>query len=67
MRSPYPEFVLSGVICIEKASKGIEIMFILTGIHINRVFINNVLLVYLLINTLRINLLMWTIQTDIII
>ena len=29
---PYPEFVLTGVICIEKALKGTEIVYVLTGI-----------------------------------
>ena len=32
MRSPYPEFVLTGIILIEKALKGTEIVFILTGV-----------------------------------
>ena len=32
MRSPYPEFELTGVICFEKALKGTEIVFVLTGI-----------------------------------
>ena len=36
MRSPYPEFVLTGVICIEKALKGIEIVFILTVFVLKR-------------------------------
>ena len=31
MRSPYPEFVLTNIICNEKALKGTEIVFILTG------------------------------------
>ena len=30
MRSPYPEFVLTGFICIEKALKGTEIVLVLT-------------------------------------
>ena len=30
MRSPYPEFVLTNIICIEKALKGTEIVFVLT-------------------------------------
>ena len=32
MRSPYTEFVLTNIICIEKALKGTEIVFVLTGI-----------------------------------
>ena len=32
MISPYPEFVLINVIRVEKAVKGIEIVFVLTGI-----------------------------------
>ena len=32
MLSPYPEFVLTYIICIEKALKGTEIVFVLTGI-----------------------------------
>ena len=32
MRSPYPEFVLIGVIHNEKALKGTEIVFVLPGI-----------------------------------
>ena len=32
MRSPYPEFVLTNIICIENALKGTEIVFVLTGI-----------------------------------
>ena len=32
MRSPYPEFVLTNIICNEKALKGTEIVFVLTGI-----------------------------------
>ena len=32
MCTPYPEFVLTGVICIEKALKGTEIVYVLTGI-----------------------------------
>ena len=32
MCSPYPEFVLTNVIYIEKALKGTEIVFVLTGI-----------------------------------
>ena len=32
MRSPYLEFVLTGIICIEKALKGTQIVFVLTGI-----------------------------------
>ena len=31
MCTPYPEFVLTGVICIEKALKGTEIMYVLTS------------------------------------
>ena len=30
MCSPYPEFVLTGVKCIEKALKGTELVFVLT-------------------------------------
>ena len=33
MRSPYPEFVLTNIICIEKALKGTEIVFILTRFY----------------------------------
>ena len=29
---PYPEFLLTSIICIEKALKGTEIVFVLTGI-----------------------------------
>ena len=34
MCTPYPKFVLTGVICIEKALKGTEIVYVLTGIRI---------------------------------
>ena len=34
MCSPYPEFVLTNIICIEKALKGIEIMFVLARLYI---------------------------------
>ena len=37
--SPYPEFELTGVICIGKDLKGTEIVFVLTRLyckHINR-------------------------------
>ena len=44
MFSPYSEFVLTGVICIEKDLKGTEIVFVYTGIRINRVRTNEVLL-----------------------
>ena len=30
MCTPYPEFVLTGVICIEKALKGTEIVYVFT-------------------------------------
>ena len=33
MCTPYPEFVLTGVICIEKALKGTEIVFVLTRFY----------------------------------
>ena len=33
MRSPYPEFVLTNIICIEKALKGTEIVFLLTRFY----------------------------------
>ena len=33
MRSPYPEFVLINIICIEKALKGTEIVFVLTRFY----------------------------------
>ena len=39
MCSPYPEFVLTGVICIEKALKGTEIVY---GVCINRNFVLSV-------------------------
>ena len=42
MRSPYPEFILTNIICIENALKGTEIVFVLTRIRINRVRINRV-------------------------
>ena len=38
MCTPYPEFVLTGVICIEKALKGNEIVYVL----INRSFVLSV-------------------------
>ena len=43
MRSPYPEFILTGVIYNEKALKGTEIVFILTVFVLTRftVCINN--------------------------
>ena len=44
MRSPYPEFVLTDIICNEKALKGTEIVFVLTEFRINRVHTNEVLL-----------------------
>ena len=44
MCSPYSEFVLTGVICIEKALKRTEIVFVLTGVRIIRVCTNEVLL-----------------------
>ena len=31
--SPYPEFVLTGVLSIKKALKGTETVFVLTGIY----------------------------------
>ena len=42
MRSPYPEFVLTNIICIEKALKGTEVAFVLTGISYNSVRTNEV-------------------------
>ena len=39
MCSPYPEFVLTGVIRIEKALKGTEIVLVLTGVRILTVFV----------------------------
>ena len=36
MCSPDLEFVLTNIICIEKALKGIEIAFVLTGICNNK-------------------------------
>ena len=49
MRWPYPEFVLTNIICIENALKRTEIIFVLTvfvltGISYNRVRTNEVLL-----------------------
>ena len=45
MRSPYPEFVLTNIICIEKALKGTEIVFVLTKIfRVNCVRTNEILL-----------------------
>ena len=35
----YPEFVLTGVICIEKVLKETEIVFILAGIRTNEVLL----------------------------
>ena len=40
MRSPYPEFVLTNIICIEKALKGTEL------VRTNRVRTNEVLLYF---------------------
>ena len=42
--SPHPEFVLTGVICIEKAFKRTEIVFVLAEFRISRVCTNEVLL-----------------------
>ena len=39
MHSPYPEFVLTGVICIEKALKGTGIVFVLTRFYCNGILI----------------------------
>ena len=36
MRTPYPEFVLTNIICIEKALKGTEIVFVITRFYCNR-------------------------------
>ena len=44
MCTPYPEFVLTGVICIEKALKGTEVVYVLTEFRIIRVRTNEVLL-----------------------
>ena len=38
MCSPYPEFVLADVICIEKALKGTEIVFVLTVLVLTRFY-----------------------------
>ena len=38
MCSPYPEFVLTNIICIEKALKGTEIVFVLTVFVLTRVY-----------------------------
>ena len=38
MRSPYPEFVLTNIICIEKALKGTEIVFVLTVFLLTRFY-----------------------------
>ena len=38
MCSTYPEFVLTGVICIEKDLKGTEIVFVLT-VRMNEVLL----------------------------
>ena len=38
MHSPYPEFVLTGVICVEKAFKGTEIVFVLTVFVLTRLY-----------------------------
>ena len=36
MRSPYPEFVFTNIICIEKALKGTEIVLVLTVLVLTR-------------------------------
>ena len=48
MRSPYPEFVLTNIICIEKDLKGTEIVFVLTRFYciILNLFINNLVPIY---------------------
>ena len=38
MRSSYPEFVLTNIICIEKALKGTEIVFVLTVFVLTRLY-----------------------------
>ena len=38
MCSPYPEFVLTNIICIEKALNGTEIMFVLTVFVLTRFY-----------------------------
>ena len=38
MRSPYPEFVLTNIICIEKALKRTEIVFVLTVFLLTRFY-----------------------------
>ena len=44
MCSSYQQIVLTGVICVENALKGTEIVFVITGILHNRVHFNEVLL-----------------------
>ena len=57
MRSPDPEFVLNNIICIEKALKGTEIVFVLTVFILTRFYcIKSILLIHIqLIKYLLIN------------
>ena len=51
---PYPEFVLTGVICIEKALRGTEIVFVLTVFLITMFYCINILNLFPLVCNTRI-------------
>ena len=54
MCSPYPEFVLTNIICIEKALKRTEIVFVLTVFVLTRFYCISLLVMKIFIQLLSV-------------